>query len=144
MRVGICVGDGGCASWGGDQVGFASWGGQVGVFKLGCVQVGVCRSGVVNSWFPSFERKPPHHVKVNPLGEGKCMNYRYYSIALHILYPEEILSKCDPSQDHTLCTRIIKVSIEDQYTDRIWRNEGWIIGMIFVGVLALQVEVWCW
>jgi hypothetical protein len=33
---------------------------QVGaVLKLGCsswgVQVGVCRSGVVNSWFPSFD-----------------------------------------------------------------------------------------
>jgi hypothetical protein len=31
------------------------------------VQVGVCRPGVVNSWFRWS--KPPHHVKVNPLGE---------------------------------------------------------------------------
>jgi hypothetical protein len=33
VRVGICVGDGGCASWGG---GFASLGVQVWVFKSGC------------------------------------------------------------------------------------------------------------
>jgi hypothetical protein len=33
--VGICVGDGVCASRGGFQVGFASWGGQVRVVKLG-------------------------------------------------------------------------------------------------------------
>jgi hypothetical protein len=36
VRVGICVGDGGCASWGGVQVGFASWGGQVRMLKTGC------------------------------------------------------------------------------------------------------------
>jgi hypothetical protein len=36
VRVGICVGNGGCASWSGFQVGFASWGGQVRVFKFGC------------------------------------------------------------------------------------------------------------
>jgi hypothetical protein len=44
VRVGICVGDGGCASWVcklSDQVrvvkfGFSSWGGQVCVVKLSC------------------------------------------------------------------------------------------------------------
>jgi hypothetical protein len=41
VRVEICAGDGGCASWGGVQVGFASWGGQVRVFKLGCSSRGV-------------------------------------------------------------------------------------------------------
>jgi hypothetical protein len=45
VRVGICVGDGGCASWGGVQVGFANW-----EFKFGC-----SNRGVVNSWFPSFD-----------------------------------------------------------------------------------------
>jgi hypothetical protein len=40
VRVGICVGDGGCASWDCVQVGFASWGGQV---MVG-VQVGVFKS----------------------------------------------------------------------------------------------------
>jgi hypothetical protein len=43
VRVGICVGDGNCASWNGR---FAIWGGQVEVVKLGCssrgVQVGCC------------------------------------------------------------------------------------------------------
>jgi hypothetical protein len=40
LRVPVCVGDGGCASWGGIaslggvQVGFASWGGKVRVVKL--------------------------------------------------------------------------------------------------------------
>jgi hypothetical protein len=41
------------------QVGFAGWGGQFRMVKLVFsswgVQVGVCRSGVVNSWFPSFD-----------------------------------------------------------------------------------------
>jgi hypothetical protein len=54
VRVGICIGDGGCASWGVFKLGL-----QVGVGKLGCssleVPVGVCRSGVVNSWFPSVD-----------------------------------------------------------------------------------------
>jgi hypothetical protein len=36
VRVGICVGDGGCASWGGVEVGFASLGVQVWAFKFGC------------------------------------------------------------------------------------------------------------
>jgi hypothetical protein len=52
--VGICVGDGGCASWGAVQVGFASWEVKLGSSSLG-VQVGVCRSVVVNSRFPSFD-----------------------------------------------------------------------------------------
>jgi hypothetical protein len=61
----FCVCDGGCASWGGVQAGFASWGGQVRVVNLVYsswgVQVCVCRSGVVNSWFQSFdgEASPP-------------------------------------------------------------------------------------
>jgi hypothetical protein len=67
--VGIWVGDGGCARWGGGQAGFASWGGQVTVFKLGCssrgVQVRCCEFLVsIFRW-----SKPPHHVKVKPLGE---------------------------------------------------------------------------
>jgi hypothetical protein len=28
---------------------------QVGVFKFCCSSRGVCRSGIVNSWFPSFD-----------------------------------------------------------------------------------------
>jgi hypothetical protein len=36
LRVGICVDDGVCASWGSVQVGFSSWGGQVKVVKSGC------------------------------------------------------------------------------------------------------------
>jgi hypothetical protein len=76
VRVGICAGDGGCASWGGVHVVFASWGGQVRVFKLGCssqgVQVGCCAFLVsIFRW-----SKPPHHVKVNPLGE---VNKVYYN-----------------------------------------------------------------
>jgi hypothetical protein len=61
----ICIGDGGCASWGGVQVGFASWGGQVRVVELVYsswgVKGGVCRSSIVNSWFPSSMEKasPP-------------------------------------------------------------------------------------
>jgi hypothetical protein len=69
VRIGICVGDGSCASWSGVQVGFARWGSQVRVFKFGCssrgVQVGCCEFLVsIVRW-----SKPPHHVKVNPLGE---------------------------------------------------------------------------
>jgi hypothetical protein len=64
VRVGICVGNGGCESWGGVQgrvfkFGCPNVGVQVWVSKCGCsrlgVQVGVCRSGVVNSWLPSFD-----------------------------------------------------------------------------------------
>jgi hypothetical protein len=55
VRVGICVGDGVCASWGGVQVGFASWGGQVTGWSRWGVKIGVCRSDVVNSWFPLFD-----------------------------------------------------------------------------------------
>jgi hypothetical protein len=65
VRVGTCVGDGACASWGGVRVGFASWGVQVLLFKSGGVQVGYCEFMVsIFRW-----SKPPHHVKVNPLGE---------------------------------------------------------------------------
>jgi hypothetical protein len=35
VRVGICVGDGDCASWSGVQVGFASFGVQVWLLKSG-------------------------------------------------------------------------------------------------------------
>jgi hypothetical protein len=46
VRFGICVGDGVCASWGGDQVGFASWGGQARVVKVRCSRWGVQSRGV--------------------------------------------------------------------------------------------------
>jgi hypothetical protein len=41
VLVGMCVGDGGCASWDGVQDGFASWGDQVRMVKFGCSSRGV-------------------------------------------------------------------------------------------------------
>jgi hypothetical protein len=49
VGVGICDGDGGCASWGGVQDGIVNWDDQVRVVKFGfsswCAQVGVFKSG---------------------------------------------------------------------------------------------------
>jgi hypothetical protein len=65
---------------GGVHVGFASWGGQVRVFKFGCSSLGVSRGAQVGycEFLVSIFRwsKPPHHVKVSPLGEGG----KYYTI----------------------------------------------------------------
>jgi hypothetical protein len=58
VSIPFCVCDGGCASWGGVHS-WASWGGQVrmvkAVYSSWGAQVGACMSGVVNSWFPSFD-----------------------------------------------------------------------------------------
>jgi hypothetical protein len=61
----------------------SSWGVQVGVFKLGCsswgVEVCAFKLGVQVGAFCEFLvsivrwSKPPHHVKVNPLGEVLSM-----------------------------------------------------------------------
>jgi hypothetical protein len=63
----------------GVKLGWSSWGVQVGVFKLVCLsrweQVGCCEFLVSTfRW-----RKPPHHVKVNPLGE---VLYYYFIASL--------------------------------------------------------------
>jgi hypothetical protein len=76
VRVSFCVGDEGCAIGAVFKLGL-----QVGVFKVGCsslgVQVGVCRSGCCEFLVSIFRwRKPPHHVKVNPLGEVSLIENR--------------------------------------------------------------------
>jgi hypothetical protein len=53
------------------QVGIASWGGQA------RVQVGCCKFLVSIFWWS----KPPHHVKVNPLGEDdKLKNLPHFHV----------------------------------------------------------------
>jgi hypothetical protein len=55
VRFGICVAVVEVAQVGTVfMLGLQLWVGKLGCSSLG-VQVGVCRSGVVNSWFPSFD-----------------------------------------------------------------------------------------
>jgi hypothetical protein len=49
LQVGVC------------KLVYSSWGVQVGVWRSGCCEFLVS----IIRW-----RKPPHHVKVNPLGEA--------------------------------------------------------------------------
>jgi hypothetical protein len=72
----ICVGDEVFASWCGVQVGFPS---QVGVIKSR-----FAGRGVVDFLVSILGgRKPPHRVKVNPLGEGfSILLFVWHSIKL--------------------------------------------------------------
>jgi hypothetical protein len=66
----------GCLCWS-VHIGFSSWGVQVGVFKFVRSSWGV-QVGAFCEFLVSIVRwnKPPHHVKVNPLGEELQLQYQ--------------------------------------------------------------------